>query len=335
MARPSLFAPTARLLAAGAACLALAACTGQKPGAPARSGAQAVNLAGVGFQNDQFFRLAEMGMKAAADKAGVRISLANSGGSLDREVSLVDTYIAEGKSAIVIAPYNQKASIAGLKRAQDAGIKVITFDSAVEADFPVSVIKSDQVSLGSTTGEEAARYIAERMGGKANVAVVTYLSLMPIAAAERNRGFEDAVKKLPGVKIVAKQDAWMAEKAVTVVESILTAHPEVDLIWAANEGGTVGAASAVKNAGLAGKVVVFGTDMSEQMAGLLLSPDNILQAVTGQKPHDIGQKAVETAIAAVRGEPVEKSVLLPGMLFTRTNADEVTRYRDYLKSLAK
>ncbi|MCC6730880.1 MAG: substrate-binding domain-containing protein [Chthonomonadales bacterium] len=332
--------PTARALAAALGCaeLALVGCSAPKPsGAPGGPGEAASRfaIAGVGFQNDQFFKLTELGMKAAADKAGVDISLGNSAGSLDREISLVDTYIAQDKDALVIAPYNQKASLPALKRAHDSGMKVVTFDSFVDADFPVSTIRSDQVSLGATTGEEAARYIREGMGGKARVAVVTYLSLMPIAAGERNKGFEEAVRKLPGVRIVAKQDAWMAEKAVGVVEGILTAHPDVDLIWAANEGGTVGAVTAVKNAGLAGKVVVFGTDMSEQMAGFLLDPASILQAVTGQKPFEIGERALETAVKALKGEPVEKRIALPGLLFTRTRPEEVTKYRDYLRGIAR
>src|SRR5205807_181836 len=116
------------------------------------------------------------------------------------------------------------------------------------------------------------------------------------AAGERNRGFEEEMKKLPGVQIVARQDGWIAADAEPVVTQVLTAHPDVNLIWSANEGGTVGSVNAVKNARKAGKVVVFGTDISEQMCDFLLSDDNILQAVTGQKPFEIGTQAVNTAL---------------------------------------
>jgi ABC-type sugar transport system substrate-binding protein len=161
------------------------------------------------------------------------------------------------------------------------------------------------------------------------------MALAPEPASQRAGGFEESVKSLPGVEIVARQDAWLAPKAVTVVENILTAHPDVNIIWAANEGGTVGAVMAVKNAGKAGKVVVFGTDISEQIGGFLLSPDNILQAVTGQKPFDIGGMAVETAVKTAKGETVEKKVALPGILLTREKPDEATKYLDYLRGLTK
>jgi ABC-type sugar transport system substrate-binding protein len=161
------------------------------------------------------------------------------------------------------------------------------------------------------------------------------MALAPEAASARTKGFVDEVKKLPGVTIVTQQDAWLAPEAANVAESILTAHPDIDLLWAANEGGTIGAVTAVKNGGKAGKVVVFGTDISEQMAGFLLADDNILQAVTGQKPHDIGAQAVATAVKALKNEPVEKQVILNGVLYSRDKPDEVKAIRDYLHSMSK
>lgn len=322
----------------------LVGCTMDKPGAPAPTApsnppttgsATAYKIAGLGFQTDQFFKVVEFGMTEAAKKEGIKLSLGNSAGSLDTEISLVDTYVAQKLDAIVVAPTNPKASIPALERAHKAGIKVVTFDSAIDADFPVSNIKSDQEALGRATGEEAVKYIQEKKGGKAKVAIISYLSLLPEPASKRNMGFEKEITKLPGVQIVARQDAWMADKGISVVEGILSAHPDVDLIWAANEGGTVGAVTAVRNAGKAGKIAVFGTDISDQIARFLLSDDNVLQAVTGQKPYDIGSQAMETAVKALKGETVEKAVRLPGQLFTRRLPDEVKKYQEYLHGLLK
>ncbi len=320
--------------------MVLAGCTtdapkpGDAPPPPVAAGAK-LSIAGIGFQDDQFFRLAEMGMKDAAQKNGIDLTPSTSAGDLEKESSLVDTYIAKKVHAIVVAPLSEKGSVTALRRAYDKGIKIVTFDMALKEEFPSSGIKSDQIALGSPTGREAVEYIKTKLGGKANIAIIAYMSFLPEACSKRMKGFKDEVAKLPGVKFVAQQDAWVAPTAVTVVESILTAHPEVNLIWAANEGGTVGAVTAVKNSGKAGKVVVFGTDASEQIAEFLLNPDNILQAVTGQKPFDIGKMAVESAIKAVKGEKVEKIVELPGQLFSRTRPDEVKKYRDYLAGLAK
>ncbi len=294
-----------------------------------------VKIASIGLQEDQFYRLIDLGMKDKAQKLGVDLSVGNSSGSLDKEISLIDAFTAQKVKAIVIAPQSVKASIAALQRAHDSGIKIVTYDAHIDADFPESDVRSDMISLGSLTGKEAVDYINTKMGGKAKVAIIAYMSLAAETSGQRLKGFKDEITKLPGVQIVAQQDAWLAPNAVTTVEAILTAHPEVNLIWAANEGGTVGSVTAVKNSAKAGKVVVFGTDISEQLADFLLADDNILQAVTGQKPFEIGSMAIDRAYQVTQGAKVDKQVTTSGLLFTRRKPDDVKKYRDYLHGLAK
>jgi ABC-type sugar transport system substrate-binding protein len=157
------------------------------------------------------------------------------------------------------------------------------------------------------------------------------MSQAPEQASMRVNGFKSAIKEMPGIEVVTEQDAWLVQQAAEVVEQIITAHPDLDIVWAANEGGTVGAAIAVKNTGKAGKIAVFGTDMSGQLAGFLLSEDKILQAVTGQQPFEIGSLAVESAVKIVQGEPVRKNVSLPGILYSREKPDAVSSYLSMLK----
>ena len=83
--------------------------------------------------------------------------------------------------------------------------------------------------------------------------------------------------ELPGgVEIVADQAGWLADKAQPVSEAMLQAHPDINVLWAANEGGTVAHANAVKTLGLSGKVFVFGTDMNNQMGQMLQASDDML-----------------------------------------------------------
>ena len=74
-------------------------------------------IAGIVFQEDQFFRLIQFGMQDAADRAGVELLLANSANKPDKEIQLVNTYIARGVDAIVISPLSAKASATALERA--------------------------------------------------------------------------------------------------------------------------------------------------------------------------------------------------------------------------
>ena len=128
-------------------------------------------IAVILLQGDQFYRLNEAGMKAAAKKYNVELLVDNSQGKIDRELALVDAYIAKGVDALLVPPKSQTGSVNALRRAYDAGIKIIVYDLALGADFPDCTIISDQVGLGASTGKEARRYIEENLGGKANIAI--------------------------------------------------------------------------------------------------------------------------------------------------------------------
>jgi sugar transport system substrate-binding protein len=299
---------------------------------PALENDARLKIGAIVFQEDQYFRLVEYGMRDASHKLNVNLMLNNSFGALDKEISLIDTYIANQVDALVVAPLSAQSSIPALRRAHDRGIPIITYDSYLEADFDASNIRSDQVQLGQITGEAAVKFIQTRMEGKAKVALVEYISLAPEPASQRVQGFKNQIATLPGVEIVTEQDAWLAPEATVLVENILTAHPEINLIWAANEGGTVGAVNAVMGKNRADEVFVFGTDMSEQIGSFLLAENKVLQAVTGQKPFEIGVQAVTTAVEFLNKEVVEKKVSMPGILFSVDNPQQV---KDYIAVLQK
>ena len=292
-------------------------------------------IAGIVLQEDQFFRLVLFGMRDAAKKRGVELLEANSNNKPDKEVQLINTYIANKVDAIAIAPLSAKSSVSALERARERGIPVIIYNLTLENDLVTASIGSDQFDIGASTGKAARAYIESKLGGKAKIAILAFQSQLPEQSSMRTNGFKSEVTKLPGVTIVSEQDAWLTEQAVKKVGDILTANPDIRVIWSANEGGTVGAVMAVKNAGKAGKIAVFGTDTSEQLAGFLLDDANILQAITGQRPFEIGSMAVESAVKVLKGEKVEKNVSLPGVLLTREKPDEVKQFKERLTELSK
>ena len=292
-----------------------------------------LKIAGIVFQEDQFFRLIQFGMQDAADKAGVELLLSNSANKPDKEIQLVNTYIARGVDAIVISPLSARASATALKRARDKGIVVVTYNSTVEGDIPIAYIESDQIDLGRQTGIVAKRYIEQELGGKAKIATLAFKSQLAEQSDARRNGFVDVVGQLPGVEFVAEQDAWLPDMAIKKAGDILTANPDIDIIWSANEGGTVGSVMAVKNAGKSGEVVVFGTDASEQLVEFALADDGILQAITTQTPFELGARSLELAVAALKGQQVEAKVVMDGVLVSRDDPEGVRAFGARLKEL--
>ncbi|HLQ17938.1 MAG TPA: substrate-binding domain-containing protein [Tabrizicola sp.] len=301
-------------------------------GLPRAAFAQDRAIAGIVFQQDQYMRTVLMGMKAAAEASGVELLEANSDNKLEKESQLIDTYIARGVQAICFTPLSADGSIPAVQKAVDAGITVITFGTTVNSDLPKASITSSNIDLGNATGDAASAFLKTLAPDrKVKIATVAFKSLLPEQSDDRVNGFLDKVKDQ--VEVVAQQDAWLAEKAVAVASDILTANPDIEIIYAANEGGTVGAAQAVKKAGLEGKVFVFGIDGTEQLANMLLDPDNVLQAVTAQQPFEVGRLALEAANAVLDGKTVEANQSVPVLPLTRTNPDGVNAFLEQLKAL--
>lgn len=289
-------------------------------------------VAGVVFQEDQFMQLLEMGYKDAAEAAGYDFYPANTNNDAATEFEFLNTYVDQGFKGIAISPISEEASIAPLTAA-NAGIKISLSNSNLgSADWMIACFTSDNYNIGNSTGKACAEYIKENFAEDETVYIglLQYMTLLPEQSSQRSNGFKDAIADLANVQIVDDQDAWLQDAAITTASDMLTAHPEINILWAANDGGTIGATMAVKNAGLAGKVVTFGTDAGEQTCDLIFSEDNILQAVTGQDPYNIGIMTMNALITEIEGGTYEQhgeTVIVPGVLLTRANLDEVAQFK--------
>ncbi|WP_201401099.1 substrate-binding domain-containing protein [Kaistia sp. 32K] len=292
-------------------------------------------IAGIVFQQDQFFNGIESGMKSAAKKSGVELLLANSDSKPEKEQSLVDTYVTRGVKAIVISPISPKGSEQALRRASEKGVKIIAYNTFnLGWDFVDADLSSNQADLGRTTGEAAAKYIKEKLGGKAKIATLGFRALGAEVSDLRTNSFLEAAKAGGNeITVVAQQDGWLAEKAVAVAGDLITANPDINILYGANEGGTVGSVQAVRNAGKQGNIVVFGIDGSEQLANFLLDDDNVLQAVTAQQPFVMGSQALDAAVAILDGKPVDKTANVKVLGLTRTDPEAVQAFKKEWKSL--
>lgn len=293
-----------------------------------------ITIAGIVFQEDMYMKMLQLGMKDGAKKNGVEILLSNSGGKLDKEVELVNTYIANGVDGISICVLSPDGSVPALQAAADKGIKVVAAGIMLKSDLCVTQIQNNNVELGQTTGLACKEFIEKNLGGKAKIGIIGLKSGFPEYHDMRyTQGFYSIIKDMPGVEIVAEQDAWLPDTAVQKATDILTANPDIDILWAANEGGTVGCTMAVKNAGKQGKVFVFGTDASEQIANMILSDDNILQASTGQQPYEVGMQSIDALCKALRGETVDEEIEIKGIPLNRQYPDVVNSFLEMVKTL--
>jgi ABC-type sugar transport system substrate-binding protein len=295
-------------------------------------------VAGVVFQEDQFMKLMQMGYKDTAIKAGFDFYPGNTNGDAAKEAEFLNTYVTQKYKGVAISPISEGASMKVIADAAGKGLLVgISNFTLTNAPYITGAFTSDNYDLGKTCGIAAAAFIQEKLGGNANVAILQFKSLLPEQSGARVNGFLDQLKSLPGVKVIADQDAWMQDKAITVGGDIITSKGnELNLIFSANEGGTIGAAMAVKNAGKAGKIFVFGFDGSEQMVQLLKDPADVLQAAIAQDPYGIGVKTMESLVKAINKQDYSdtkaKTTIVPGILLERKNVAGLDAFLADLKA---
>ena len=272
------------------------------------------------------------GYTDAAAKYGVKILTANADNDQAKEAELIQTYLAQGVNGIAIAPLSKDASISDLKQAANKGIKVaITNMSITGSSFLVGDFTSDDAANARIAGDNAARFIQANLKGAIHVARLDFDDRLPDQSKARWDGFYSGLKAA-GVAYseVAHQSAHDQDTALVAATEMLAAHPEIQVIWACNEDGITGAVQAVKQAGLAGQVFVFGYDGSDQVTRMILTPDNILQGSVAQDPYNMGYKAVEALVNVLEGKTVPdmgKITVVNGIYLGRSDPGAVNAWR--------
>jgi len=247
-------------------------------------------------------------VKAGADSAGKELGIdviwkgPPTEADVDNQISILEDYINQGIDAIVLAALDSKALIPIVKRAVSRNIPMILIDSGIDSDDPESFIATDNV-LGANM---AARMLAKLIGFRGKVALIPFFPGTS-TSIHREKGFKEEIAKYPDIELVAVQYSQndMAV-AMAITENILTAFPDIDGIFAANEPGAIGASQAILARGLAGKVKIVGFDAAPNEIDALKK--NIIQALIVQNPFKMGYLGVKYAVDVIHGKKVPERV---------------------------
>ncbi|PHV69662.1 hypothetical protein CS063_14665 [Sporanaerobium hydrogeniformans] len=307
---------------------------GAAEGAPAQEDSQKTDITiGSVIMNTSGEWFAEVikGQQDAAKDLGVKFSIVSSENEVSKESDNVATYVAQQVDALCISPLSTDASVAAVEAAKGANIPVVNWNTTVNTET-AGFVGVSNYDLGGSTGKYVVEYVKENFPNGCKLAILGNSSYE--VGVERCNGFKDAIKDAPGIEIVAEQDAELQEQGLDVTEQILTANPDIDMIWAWNQTSLLGCVAALQNANN-NKIIVMGTDMSVDLAKDMQSDAVKLQAITTQMPYDIGYKAVENAVKAAKGESIEKKVLVPLKTYIKDDAAEIEQYIEDHKDLVK
>ena len=209
------------------------------------------------YRSDEFYVDIENMMKINAEKAGIKLDIQDANADSSAQLRQFEDFIQMGVDAIIFSPCDPSACVSAVQSANKAGIPVFTYDGVMDDKSGIAAgLYSDFYSDGHDAGEWAKDYISKNLGGKAKVAILDYPASAVVCGLRAN-GFEEAVKELPGVEVVARQDGKATRTGgMEVMENILTANSnEVDVVFAINYESGAGAAAAIQAAGAKGIVV--------------------------------------------------------------------------------
>ena len=300
--------PSLLILALLAVCGLLTACSAPPPptAAPAKPRMALV----LKTLNSPFFIEMQTGAKAAADRLGIDlvVQAAEREVDVEKQMQIVENLIQTGIKALLITPSGSREIIPVLAKANAAGVPIIVVDTrldeaaaAAASVKTVSFIGSDNFEGGRAAGAELALIT----GGKANVAILEGIPGHDTGDS-RLRGFKEATKDLPGIKVLASQTAnWERDQGFTVFQNMLQAHPQLDALFACNDMMALGALEAIAAAGKTGKIRVIGFDAVDDARKAIEA--GTMAASVAQFPGEMGRMAVESAARVLKGEAVEAS----------------------------
>jgi ribose transport system substrate-binding protein len=234
-----------------------------------------------------------------------------------RQIEIMDSMIARHVDGIAVAACDRKSLTASLQRAAAAGIPVTVFDSGIDGDNYMSFVATDNLGAGRV----AARTLAELLHGRGKVAMVMHAP-GSLSTMDREKGFTEVMQKeFPGIEIVASQYGMSdRSKAMAAAENILTAHPDLDGLFASAEPSSVGTALAIKSRGLSGKVKFVSFDSSVGLVDDLKG--GTIDAMVVQDPFQIGFTAVKTLVDKLHGQTPPKTIDLAAQVVRREDLEK-------------
>ncbi|WP_025692372.1 sugar ABC transporter substrate-binding protein [Paenibacillus zanthoxyli] len=258
-------------------------------------------------------------LKKMLGEQGAELMVAGADNNLNKQIGNIENMVASKVDVIIVAAVEPKGIESSLKSAREAGVKVFSFGQDQEnAD---AVIMSDNKMIGRKLGENAAKWINEKLGGNAEVGMIVSTGV-PIMA-DRTAAMEEAIRtNAPGAKIVAKQEAVTTADAQKVAENILLANPKLQVIATISDQMGLGAYEAVKGAGRASDMFyINGSDATPEGIAKL-KEGGVFRATLDFGTKFVPQMTVDSVMKLAKGEQIDKYIYTQISIVDASNVNQ-------------
>lgn len=268
-------------------------------------------------QTNPFFVTVKEGVQKACDERDIELIVTDAQDDPAIQQKDVENLITKKPDAIIIDTCDSDAIVSSVEACNEAGIPVFTMDREANGGEVISHIGYDAIKSGKLAGQ----FLADTLEGKGKI--VELQGVMGTNVAQnRSEGFNEVIKENPDMEIVACQVAdFDRAKAMSVMENILQANPEIDGLYAANDEMLLGALEAIEGAGRTDEIVKCGCDALDETMDAIR--DGSVEATIAEPPFFLGKAILETAYNYLEGEEVEEVVILDNQLVTKDNVDDI------------
>jgi ABC-type sugar transport system substrate-binding protein len=244
---------------------------------------------------------------------GVTVTLGNGQTDVSTQLGIVETWINQGYDAIIVKPVEIEATVAMAKAAKAANIPYVAVQQGIkEAD--ARVLQNSVV-----TGEVQMQAVADKLGGKGNVAIMMG-EPGTLIAQERLQGNKNVLAKYPNMHLVAEEVGnWQRDQGMNIMENWLQAGIPIDAVVASNDEMAIGAILALEAAKVRSKYIVAGIDATPN--ALQFMKEGRLDITMFADAKTLAETSLDVAMQLIK-KIKPKDVIISDRLVTPTNVDE-------------
>lgn len=270
-----------------------------------------------------FWGAMEQGVQEGAKAAEVEYYLqaVESDQAAEPQLNTCNTMLERKPAVMITAAINSTILLPCLKKANEMNIPVVDLDNNLDPQVTKDAGVDISFHIGSdnmAAGAQGAEYLVGKLGADAKGPVLVIEGLSGnITGKKRADGFANKLKELaPGLEVVASLPGdWDRGKAANITNDILTKHPDLVAIFAANDGMALGAVETVFAAGKGGQVTVIGVDGNSDAVKSI--KEGRLTASVAQLPYLVGKQAVENVKKVAEGGKVDQVLYVPTLVLTK------------------
>jgi ribose transport system substrate-binding protein len=268
---------------------------------------------GVSFQemDNPYFVTMKKAVDEMAATLNAQVFYTDAHHDVTRQISDIEDLIQKKIQILLINPTDTVGVQGVVTEAKKAGIVVVAVDA--QAAGPIDCfVGSKNYDAGRLAGE----YLGQYLNGKGKVAILDGIPVVPIL--ERVKGFKDAIAKFPGITIVATQNGKQERPtALSVTENMIQANPDLVGIFSVNDGGGMGAFSAIE-ASKKDIALVSVDGLAEAVTAI--EKGTHFKATSAQYPRDQVRIAMGVALAKYWGANIPATIPVDVKLLTKDNA---------------